>query len=145
MVDADRRAETAEALSVETAGIAESLAAETKSIAATLADATDHAAVRLRRESDGRMNSLATQITTLAGQHRALVLEVQANTTITERIDKSTAGLVEAWAAISGGLKVLNWLGKAAKWVTYIAGAITAAGGVYWMAVHGAPPIDPPK
>ena len=57
-------------------------------------------------------------------------------------IASSTSGLVDAWAAISGGLKVLNFLGKAAKWVTYFAGMITALYAA-WSVSHGGPPPTP--
>ncbi len=106
--------------------VAADLAGKTKAAAECLAQTTRDAAAILRRESDTQIQGLKSRIDALAAGHATIVEEVKKNTEITERIATSTAGLVDAWNAISGGLKVLNFLGKVAKWVTYIAGMFTA-------------------
>ena len=47
-------------------------------------------------------------------------------------IEQNTKGIVEAWIAIEGGLKILKVMATVAKWVTYITAAI---GGV-WALIH---------
>ena len=98
------------------------------------------AAAILRRTSDTKLEEMSTRITGLETSHTEMKQAISENTTITKQIADSTSGLVEAWAAISGGLKVLNFLGKVAKWVTYIAGMIAA---VYtaWHLRDGGPPL----
>jgi hypothetical protein len=51
---------------------------------------------------------------------------------LVEQTQKSTAELVEFWQAVQGGIKVLGWLGKFAKWFAGIAGACAA----FWTAYH---------
>lgn len=93
----------------------------------------DAATVPDRRGDDRRFIAITKRIDDIAG-------EVQKNTEITQRIESSTSGLVEAWEAISGGLKVLNFLGKIAKWVAVVAGAFTAAASAVYIFTHGGGP-----
>lgn len=89
-----------------------------------------------RRGDDPKFVAIGQRIDDLTAQHASIAKAVAENTVITKRIEESTSGLVEAWAAISGGLKVLNVLGKVAKWVGIIAGAAAAV----WAALHGVSP-----
>ena len=112
----------------------------------------DAAGVPDRRGDDPKFAEITSRIDDLAVQHAELtkrfdsaeqrqatiIAAVQDNTEITKRIETSTSGLVGAWDAISGGLKVLNVLGKIAKWVTYFAGMIAALYAA-WSASHGGP------
>ena len=101
---------------------------------------TDDQATPDRRGEDPKFSEITKRIDGLVVQHTVLMAAVESNTVITKKIETSTAGLVEAWDAISGGLKVLNFLGKVAKWVTYIAGMLTA---VYtaWHFRDSGPPL----
>ena len=44
---------------------------------------------------------------------------------------KNTADLVEFWQTVQGGIKVLGWLGKFAKWAGGIAAGFTAVFAAY--------------
>lgn len=61
-----------------------------------------------------------------------LARDLQTNTEATKRVEENTAELVDAFKAVRGGMRVLGWLGTAAKWLTSIA----AAGAVVWAAWH---------
>lgn len=70
-----------------------------------------------------------------AGDERMARIEkcLSANSEATQRSESKIDGLVEgmsglneAWNAMSGAWKVFNWIGKAAKPLAYIVGAITA-------------------
>lgn len=56
----------------------------------------------------------------------ALEEGLKANTEITKKIEQNTAGIVEAWNAIVGGLQVLGFLAKLAKWASWIAAGAAA-------------------
>lgn len=51
-----------------------------------------------------------------------------------DRIEKNTEGVVKAFKAAQGAFAVLEWLGKLAKPILWIAGLVTAAG-VIWQNV----------
>lgn len=57
-----------------------------------------------------------------------------ANTAATEAIRVSTAELVEVFRAMQGAFKVLNWLGRLARPMSYIV-ALAAAGVGLWSAI----------
>lgn len=72
------------------------------------------------------------------GDKRMASLEegLRANTAITRRIDDNTREMVEAFAAMQGAMKVLGWIGKAARPLGWIAAA-AAAGFSFWSAMKG--------
>jgi hypothetical protein len=49
-----------------------------------------------------------------------------ANTEATARVETNTSDMVEAFGNLKGAFKVFNWIGRAAKPLGYIAGAIAA-------------------
>ena len=51
---------------------------------------------------------------------------LRENTEATKRIEKNTAGLVETFEALSGGFRVLAWIGKAAVPIAIIWGGVKA-------------------
>jgi hypothetical protein len=57
--------------------------------------------------------------------------ELADNTAATKRIEANTSDLVEAFANLKGAFKVLNWIGKFARPLGYIAGAIAAVVSLY--------------
>lgn len=58
--------------------------------------------------------------------HLDLKAKLETNTELTKKIEANTAGVVDAWQAAVGGLKVLGFLGKVARWVGYILAAVAA-------------------
>ena len=88
-----------------------------------------------RRVDDIKFTDLSARMDGLAAQHTVLVEGLAENTALTAKIEASTSGLVDAWAALSGGLKVLNFLGAVAKWVGIIAAAFSAV----YAAMHMGP------
>ena len=51
------------------------------------------------------------------------------NTASTKRIEDGTSDLLEFFGAAKGAFKVLNWIGRLAKPIGYIAGAVVAVVG----------------
>ena len=100
-----------------------------------------------RRKEDPRFKKLFLEVGQLKSQHQVLSQKLDINTAATLKVEKNTADIVDAWKALSGGLKVLGVLGSVAKWFAYIAGAITASGTAWYALTHwGAPPPpDLPK
>lgn len=75
-----------------------------------------HTIQRQLQHGDQRMTSMAT--------------DLAANTATTTEVR-------DLLAAFKGGMKVLEWLGRAARWVGGIAAALTAIYTVFYMATHG--------
>lgn len=69
---------------------------------------------------------------------RQIEQELAANTRATQELAASTAELVEFFSAVRGAFRVLNWIGKAAKPISYIV-ALGAAVLTFWSAMKGAP------
>lgn len=87
-----------------------------------------------------------------AGDERMARIEkcLSANSEATQRSESKIDGLVEgmsglneAWNAMSGAWKVFNWIGKAAKPLAYIVGAITAVIAMITAIKGGSPPPAP--
>ena len=62
--------------------------------------------------------------------------DLRTNTAATEQIRSNTADLVEFFQAAQGAFKVLNWIGRAAKPLTYIATLCASLWGL-WLATRG--------
>ncbi|KFJ08449.1 hypothetical protein DR66_5950 [Delftia acidovorans] len=60
--------------------------------------------------------------------------ELRANTEATEKVRANTAEMVEVFKAAQGAFRVLNWIGKAAKPITYIV-MLGTAGIAFWKAL----------
>ena len=73
-----------------------------------------------------------------AGDERMTRIEsdLRTNTAATEQIRSNTADLVEFFQAAQGAFKVLNWIGRAAKPLTYIATLCASLWGL-WLATRG--------
>lgn len=91
-------------------------------------------------QGDARMNNLADEITAVKleqAEYRRLLKE---NTDDTKAIKADTAELLEAFHSFKGAMKVLEWIGKAAKPIGYIAG-LCASVAAFWAAMKsGVPP-----
>ncbi len=63
-----------------------------------------------------------------AGDQRMARMEnaLLANSEATARVETNTSDMVEAFGNLKGAFKVFNWIGRAAKPLGYIAGAIAA-------------------
>ena len=72
----------------------------------------------------------------------AIVHELQVQRQMIEAIRTDVAGVVDAWHAIEGGLKVLGALSKVAKFFSTIAVLVTALGAAWYAFKNGgvAPP-----
>lgn len=91
--------------------------------------AETNAANTHRRASDKRIDDLADEVSALRTEINQLRVDV--------------GGVLEAWHAIEGGLKVLGALSKVAKFFTVIAGLVTAVGAAWYAFKNGgvSPPI----
>ncbi len=85
-------------------------------------------------QGDTRMNSLADEITAVKleqAEYRRLLKE---NTDDTKAIKADTAELLEAFRSFKGAMKVLEWIGKAAKPIGYVVG-LGASIAAFWTAM----------
>ena len=85
-------------------------------------------------QGDTRMNTLADEITVVKleqAEHRRLLKE---NTDETKAIKADTAELLEAFRSFKGAMKVLEWIGKAAKPIGYVVG-LGASIAAFWTAM----------
>ena len=85
-------------------------------------------------QGDTRMNSLADEITAVKleqAEYRRLLKE---NTDDTKAIKADTAELLEAFRSFKGAMKVLEWIGKAAKPLGYVVG-LGASAAAFWTAM----------
>lgn len=97
-------------------------------------EAFENDVARALDKGDRRMNSLADEITVVKleqAEYRRLLKE---NTDDTKAIKADTAELVEAFHSFKGAMKVLEWIGRAAKPLGYIAG-FCASMYAFWTAV----------
>lgn len=62
--------------------------------------------------------------------------QLEANTATTNRIAENTAGMMEFLDAAQGAFKVLTWIGKLARPISYIAAAGAAILGL-WATMKG--------
>ena len=97
-------------------------------------EAFENDVARALDKGDRRMNSLADEIAVVKleqAEHRRLLKE---NTDDTKAIKADTAELLEAFHSFKGAMKVLEWIGKAAKPIGYIAG-LGASIAAFWTAM----------
>lgn len=94
-----------------------------------------------RRADDPRFKKLFHEVGQLKSQQQETFQKLELNTEATLEVKKNTADIVAAWQALSGGLRVLGWLGILAKWLATISTGVAAAGGAWYAITHwGAPP-----
>jgi hypothetical protein len=74
---------------------------------------------------------LSGRVGNLEGGFETFKSELADNTAATKRIEANTSDLVEAFANLKGAFKVLNWIGKFARPLGYIAGAVAAVVSLY--------------
>ena len=98
-----------------------------------------------RREADKKIDELFGRVDQLQQQHAVLSGKLDENNAATARIEASTADLVAAWTAISGGIKVLGWLATAAKYIGMFAAGVGSVIGAYYAFRNGHVTPDVPK
>ena len=103
-------------------------------------EAFENDVARALDKGDRRMNTLADEIAVVKleqAEHRRLLKE---NTDDTKAIKADTAELLEAFRSFKGAMKVLEWIGKAAKPLGYVVG-LGASVAAFWTAMKsGVPP-----
>ena len=91
-------------------------------------------------QGDTRMNSLADEITAVKLEQSEFRRLLKENTDDTKAIKADTAELLEAFRSFKGAMKVLEWIGKAAKPLGYVVG-LGASVAAFWTAMKsGVPP-----
>ena len=85
-------------------------------------------------QGDTRMNSLADEITAVKLEQAEFRRLLKENTDATNAIKADTAELLEAFHSVKGAMKVLEWIGKAAKPVGYVVG-LGASVAAFWTAM----------
>lgn len=86
------------------------------------------------RAGDTRMNSLADEITAVKLEQSESRRLLKENTDATNSIKADTAELLEAFRSFKGAMKVLEWIGKAAKPLGYVVG-LGASIAAFWTAM----------
>ena len=99
----------------------------------TQQDFNDSIAKELRT-GDKRMNTLTDEITAVKLEQAEFRHLLKENTDATNAIKADTAELLEAFRSFKGAMKVLEWIGKAAKPMGYIAG-LCASVTAFWAAM----------
>jgi uncharacterized protein YigA (DUF484 family) len=83
---------------------------------------------------DKRMNALTDEITAVKLEQANFQRLLKENTDATNAIKADTAELLEAFHSLKGAMKVLEWIGKAAKPLGYIVG-VCASVAAFWTAI----------
>ena len=103
-------------------------------------DAFEQDVANALSEGDKRMNSLTDEITAVKLEQAEFRHLLKENTDATNAIKADTAELLEAFRSFKGAMKVLEWIGKAAKPLGYVVG-LGASVAAFWTAMKsGAPP-----
>jgi hypothetical protein len=97
-------------------------------------DAFEQDVANALSEGDKRMNSLTDEITAVKLEQSEVRRLLKENTDATNAIKADTAELLEAFRSFKGAMKVLEWIGKAAKPIGYIAG-LCASIAAFWTAI----------
>ena len=97
-------------------------------------EAFENDVARALDKGDRRMNSLTDEITAVKLEQSEFRRLLKENTDATNSIKADTAELVEAFHSFKGAMKVLEWIGKAAKPVGYIVG-VCASITAFWTAM----------
>lgn len=87
-------------------------------------------------EGDKRMNSLTDEVTAIKLEQAQFRIELAENTNATKRIEANTAELLDVFESWKGAMKVLTWIGKAAKPLGYLVG-LGASMAAFWAAIKG--------
>ena len=91
-------------------------------------------------QGDTRMNNLADEITAVKLEQAEFRHLLKENTDATNSIKADTAELLEAFRSFKGAMKVLEWIGKAAKPLGYITTFVGAIVGIWTAMKSGVTP-----
>ena len=97
-------------------------------------EAFENDVARALDKGDRRMNSLADEIAVVKLEQAESRRLLKENTDATNAIKADTAELLEAFRSFKGAMKVLEWIGKAAKPLGYIVG-VCASVTAFWAAM----------
>lgn len=87
-------------------------------------------------QEDKRMDSLTDEVTAIKLEQAQFRVELAENTNATKRIEDNTAEMLDVFESWKGAMKVLNWIGKAAKPIGYVVG-VGASIAAFWAALKG--------
>ena len=87
-------------------------------------------------EGDKRMNSLTDEVTAIKLEQAQFRVELAENTNATKRIEANTAEMLDVFESWKGAMKVLTWIGKAAKPLGYLVG-LGSSIAAFWAALKG--------
>ena len=85
-------------------------------------------------EGDKRMDSLTGEVAAIKLEQAKFRVELAENTGATKRIESNTAEMLHVFESWKSAMKVLNWIGKAAKPVGWIVG-MGASIAAFWTAM----------
>ncbi len=85
-------------------------------------------------EEDKRMDSLADEVAAIKLEQAQCRVELSENTNATKRIEAHTAEMLDVFESWKGAMKVLTWIGKAAKPIGYVVG-LGASIAAFWTAM----------
>lgn len=85
-------------------------------------------------EGDKRMDALTDEVTAIKLEQAQFRVELADNTRATKRVESNTAEMLDVFESWKGAMKVLNWIGKAAKPVGYLVG-LGASIAAFWTAM----------
>lgn len=71
---------------------------------------------------DKRMDSLTDEVTAIKLEQAQFRVELAENTKATKQIEANTAEMLDVFESWKGAMKVLTWIGKAAKPIGYVVG-----------------------
>ena len=97
-------------------------------------DAFEQDVARALDQGDKRVNTLTDEITAVKLEQAEFRHLLKENTDATNAIKADTAELLEAFRSFKGAMKVLEWIGKAAKPLGYIVG-VCASITAFWTAM----------
>ena len=85
------------------------------------------------RISDEEMHKMRLDIEGVVGRLDKVEASLVLQNTQAQRIETNTKDLLDTFQAFQGAWKVLNWIGKLAKPIGYLA---TFGAGIYWVKDH---------
>ena len=85
-------------------------------------------------ECEKRGFDLTQEVTVIKLEQTEFRFLLKENTDATKRIEANTAEMLDVFDSFKGAMKVLNWIGKAAKPMGYVVG-LCASIAAFWAAI----------
>ncbi len=73
-------------------------------------------------QEDKRVDSITDEVAAIKLEQAQFRVELAENTNATKRIEAHTAEMLDVFESWKGAMKVLDWIGKAAKPIGYVVG-----------------------